>query len=73
MKIKLEINFVGKTTYLNSWDSMYGNDVICQIVGDKIFLLSQYDDGKEPPPKEITLSQFVRMVKRKPRKKRAKQ
>lgn len=64
MKVPLELNFAGKTMYLNFWDSMHGDDVVCQVKGDKL-LLSQYDDeGNELLSKEITFAQFVRMVKK---------
>jgi hypothetical protein len=65
MKIKLELNLPNDMAFLNYWNWHNGADVTCQIVNGKL-MLNQYDeDGKELPPKEITLAEFVELVKAK--------
>ena len=59
MRIEIELNCQKNVTYLNFWDADQGYDVCCEIRGDKLIL------GTE----EITLSQFVEMVKRRRRRK----
>jgi hypothetical protein len=59
-KEKLEINMVGDgRVYLNFWDWAHGNDVIVQIVNDKL-LLVQEDNSQ----KEINFIDFFNLVKK---------
>lgn len=57
MKCNLELNVVGKQRFLNFWDAMHGNDVVCEIVDGKL-LLSLGDEK----PKKITLQEFIERV-----------
>lgn len=36
MKTNLELNVTGKGTFINSWDTVHGNDICGLIRGDKI-------------------------------------
>lgn len=65
MKIALELNIVDDVgVFLNYWNAMTGDDVICEIVKGKL-MLHQYDDkANELPNKEITISEFIEMVKK---------
>lgn len=59
----INLNFSGEKTFLNFWNYYNGDDVVCEVIGDKL-MLSQYDDdGNELPPKEITIGEFCGMVK----------
>ena len=63
MKVKLELNIPDDRAFLNFWNWYNGDDVVCKIVGGKL-MLNQYDeDANELPPKEITLPEFIEMVK----------
>lgn len=65
MKVKLELNFSGDRIFLNFWNGYNGEDFCCQLVDGKL-MLAQYDEnGNEIEPKEITLPEFVAMVKEK--------
>jgi hypothetical protein len=72
----LEVKFVDeKRVYLNFWDSIYGNDVCCQIKYGKIFKFVhspaqvEADEVKDEPEiedvfeqKEISLTEFLELV-----------
>lgn len=64
MKIELEL-VIGKSIFMNYWDHMHGNDVCCEIAGDKL-IVCDYCEGKGgdliPAKREITLSEFVSKV-----------
>ena len=63
MRVNLELNLPDERTFLNFWNWHNGDDVVCQIIDGKL-MLSQYDeDGNELLPKEITLIEFVELVK----------
>lgn len=63
MKIQLELNLPDDRVFLNFWNTQTFDDVTCQIIGGKL-MLNQFDDeGNELTPKEITLDEFVTMVK----------
>lgn len=52
MKHTIELNCPDERKFLNYWDSISGNDVVCEIVDGKLLL------DKE----EITLAKFIELV-----------
>ena len=63
MKIKLELNLPDDRAFLNFWNWHNGDDVVCQIVDGKLMLNKYDEDANELPPKEITIVEFIEMVK----------
>jgi hypothetical protein len=63
MKIQLELNMPDTRIFLNFWDSNRGNDAVCELRGEKLFLLEYDENGDELPEKEITISDFIHLVK----------
>jgi hypothetical protein len=64
MKIQLELVINGypdNRKFLNYWDFRFGDDVCCQIIGDKLFLL-EYDDDDNLKEKEISFPEFIKIV-----------
>jgi len=61
---KLEIRFNSdETMFLNFWDWAHGNDVTAEIKNNQI-LLNQFDEnGEELAPKEISIFDFLKLVK----------
>ena len=61
---KLEISFnPNETMFLNFWDWAHGNDVTAEIKNNQI-LLNQFDEnGEELAPKEISIFDFLKLVK----------
>lgn len=57
MKIPLELNITETGTFLNFWDFVHANDVVCTVKDGKLF---HHIDDKEV---EITFQQFVDLVK----------
>lgn len=63
MKIEIELNMPGDSIFLNFWNYFNGDDVVCEVVDNKL-MLSQYDkNGEELPKKEITIEQFAGMIR----------
>lgn len=63
MKVSLELNLPDDRVFLNFWNWYNGDDVVCQVIDGKL-MLSQFDEnGNELPAKEITLDQFIKMVR----------
>ena len=62
---KLEIRFnPDETMFLNFWDWAHGNDVTVEIKNNQI-LLNQFDEnGNELAPKEISIFDFLKLVKK---------
>ena len=58
MKYKIELNCIGSTRFLNYWDSIGANDVICEIVGGQLLLVPSGND----PKKMITFQEFLTLV-----------
>lgn len=52
MKYRLELNCPDDRKFLNYWDSIHGNDVVCEIIDGKLML----DEN------EITLAEFIELV-----------
>ena len=50
-------------TFLNYWDSAHGEDVSCEIIDNKLVLLS-YDEDLDDvvPSKTINLSEFISLI-----------
>jgi hypothetical protein len=49
--------------FLTYWDWKHGNDICCQLIDGKL-LKDEYDENSnELPPKEITLSEFIELIK----------
>lgn len=64
MKIELELNIPDDRTFLNFWNSYNGDDVVCQVIDGKL-MLSQYNENGDLLDKEISLTEFLEMVKSK--------
>ena len=59
MKAKIELNFLGERIFLNYWNWLDGNDVICEIVNGKL-MLNQYDEeSNELQATEVTIVEFI--------------
>lgn len=62
-KIGIEYHVVGDgREFLNYWDFMHGDDVVCEIKDGKLMLNQHDDKGEELPEKEISLPEFLRLV-----------
>lgn len=58
-KYKLELNFVGDgKLFLNYWDSIHGNDVVAEIIDNKLFM------GEGEEEEEITFAEYLNRVKK---------
>jgi hypothetical protein len=64
MKIDLEfiIHKESGVKFLNYWDNKHGNDVCCQIIDGELFKSEYDEEGNELPKKEISFSEFVKLV-----------
>jgi hypothetical protein len=63
-KHKLELNIVGDgREFLNFWDWAHGNDVVCEIRDNKLFYTPQDEKGNELPEKEISMAEFLDLVR----------
>lgn len=61
MKIELELCVSGNAAeraFLNYWDSISGNDLCCEIIGNKLMEI----DAARKKRREITLSEFIARV-----------
>lgn len=65
MKIDLELNILDDQMFLNFWNHINGDDVICEIKDGKLYLIGYDDEGNELPEKEITFIEFCNLVKAK--------
>ncbi len=63
MKAKIEINCPDKRIFLNYWNALDGDDVICEIVNGKLMLNQRDEESNELPAKEITIIEFIEMVR----------
>jgi len=63
MKAKIEINFPDERIFLNYWNALDGDDVICEIVNDKLMLNQRDEESNELPAKEISIVEFIGMIK----------
>ncbi len=50
--------------FINFWNWKDGNDVVCEIVDDKLMLRQYDEDANDLPPKEITFIEFCQLVKK---------
>lgn len=66
MKIELELKINDNgDTFLNFWNYSNGDDACCKVEDGKLFL-SQYDEDVNPlPPIEVSLNEFIALVKEK--------
>ena len=63
MKINIEYNIVGDgRKFLNHWDSVYGEDIVCEIINDKLILIIHDDEGNILPGREISISEFLSLI-----------
>lgn len=62
MKIQIELNLPGNGQFLNYWNNINGDDVVCEIVDGKLLTIGYDEKGDELPRTEITVSQFVEKV-----------
>jgi hypothetical protein len=63
MKAKVEIHINSDDEiFLNYWDNIYGNDVICQIINGKIIHNNIDVCNFIHENKEITMMDFIKMV-----------
>ena len=63
MKAKIELNFPDERIFLNYWNALDGDDVICEIVNGKLMLSQRDEEANELPAKEITIIEFIEMVR----------
>jgi hypothetical protein len=65
MNINIEYIFSDNgTKFLNYWDSKNGNDVCCEIIDNKLFLMQFDEKSNELPPKEISFFDFLKMIEK---------
>lgn len=64
-KDNLHLNFSGNRTFLNFWNWFNGDDVVCELKGEKLFLHCYDENGDQLPDKEITIGDFCQLVKTK--------
>jgi len=63
MKAKIEIYINSDDEiFLNYWDSIYGNDIVCHIIDGKIIHHDVDVCGLHHRSKEITIMDFIKMV-----------
>lgn len=62
MKAGLELNMPDDRVFINFWNWYSGDDVTCQVEGDKLMLID-YDENENETKREITISEFFAMVK----------
>lgn len=61
-KYKLELNFPGDgRCFLNFWDSIYGNDVVIEIINGVLEYTDHDVDGEFY--REISFKEFIELVK----------
>lgn len=60
MKIPLELNFFEGKVFLNYWDALHGNDVMCEVVDGQLLLVFE---GKGEIEEPIALDKFIELVK----------
>jgi len=61
---KLEIRFnPDETMFLIFWDWAHGNDVTAEIKNNQIWLNQFDENGEELAPKEISIFDFLNLVK----------
>ena len=63
MKAKIEINFPDERIFLNYWNALDGDDVICEIVNGKLMLQQTDFESNELPAVEITIIEFIEMIR----------
>lgn len=63
MKAQIEINFPDQRIFLNYWNALDGDDVICEIVNGKLMLTQRDFEGNELRAIEITIVEFIEMVR----------
>ncbi len=63
MKANIELNMPDERTFLNFWNAVNGEDIVCEIIDGKL-MLNQYDEKSvDLPSKEITFIEFADMVR----------
>ncbi len=63
-KESLELHSPGDgRLFLNFWDWAHGDDVIVEIINDKLMLRQRDENADELPSKEITFTEFLKLVK----------
>ena len=65
MRANIELAWDRKNTYLNYWDNVFGSDVCCRVRSDGTLIREVGENNKSV--EEITLKQFIEMVKRRAR------
>ncbi len=63
MKANIELNMPDERTFLNFWNAVNGDDVICEIIDGKLMLVQCDDKLNDLPAKEITFIEFSDMVR----------
>lgn len=63
MKIPIELNLPDERMFLNFWNWKNGDDVICEIIDDKLMLSKHDENGDDLPPIEISFIEFCNLVK----------
>lgn len=69
MKNRLELNsFPDGSRFLNYWDAAHGRDVVCEVVGGRLYLHRHAKNGDKLTRKRIGLETFLKMVERNAKK-----
>jgi len=63
MKAQIELNMPDDRIFLNFWNAINGDDVICEIIDGRLMLAQCDDKLNDLPAKEITFIEFVDMVR----------
>ncbi len=62
MKIDLELNFAGKSVFINFWNHATGKDVVCEVENGRLIHQQVTKDGKITRTR-IGLTKFIKIVK----------
>jgi hypothetical protein len=66
MKIELELKINNNgDTFLNFWNYANGDDACCKVEDGKLFLSVYDDEANRLPDIEISLNEFIKLVKEK--------
>ena len=62
MRIEIEMCINEDNIFLNFWNYFNGEDVICEIKNDKLYLKQLDDECNNLPEKIITLTEFCELI-----------
>lgn len=62
-KVNIEFHSVGDgRQFVNFWNHFNGDDVVCEVIGDKLLLHRRDENGDSLEPKEVTLFEVFDMI-----------